>query len=128
AIRRVVVACNDGWRGLVFPLFLYFWRYFDVGMLPSKRLIIFLVGSILLISFVFYGYQICFTPNILVGREQQVIVIPRNATFKDVQYVLHKDSIAQDLLSFSFLSRLMDYDKSVKPGRFVLKPNMTNLQ
>lgn len=97
-------------------------------MLPSKRLIIFLVGSILLISFVFYGYQICFTPNILVGREQQVIVIPRNATFKDVQYVLHKDSIAQDLLSFSFLSRLMDYDKSVKPGRFVLKPNMTNLQ
>lgn len=97
-------------------------------MLPSKRLIFFLLGSILLISFVFYGYQICYTPNILVGKSDQAIIIPRDATFKDVQAILHEGDLVQDLISFSFLSRLMKYDENVKPGRYILTAGMTNLQ
>ncbi len=97
-------------------------------MIPSKKLIFFLLGSILLISFVFYGYQICYTPNILVGKEERVIVIPRDATFKDVQAMLHEGDLVQDLISFSFLAKLMDYDQNVKAGRYLLKSGMTNIE
>lgn len=97
-------------------------------MKPEKKLIFFLLFSMLLISFGFYGYQIVYTPNFLVGKEDRMIVIPNDATFKTVQKILHEGDYVQDLMSFAFLSRMMDYDKKVKPGRFILKANMTNLQ
>ncbi len=97
-------------------------------MKPSKWLIFFLLISILTISFVYYGFQICYTPNILVQKKDRVILIPKGATFKDVQRIMHEGDIVQDLMSFSFLSKLMDYDESVKPGRFTLKADMTNIQ
>lgn len=92
------------------------------------KLIVFLVLSVLLISFTYYGYQICYTPNILVGKENTVIVIPEGADFKKVQQILHEGNYVQDLISFSFLAKLMDYDKGVKSGRYTLEKNMTNLQ
>ncbi len=79
-----------------------------------KGLIFFLVISILLISFTYYGYQIVFTPNILVGKDDRVFVIPEGATFKDVQDEFHKGNIAQDLVSFSFVAKIMDYDTQIK--------------
>lgn len=97
-------------------------------MMPPKKLIFFLLFSMLLISFGFYTYQIVYTPNFLVGKEDRLIIIPNNANFKTVQKQLHEGDYVQDLMSFAFLARLMDYDKKVKSGRFVLKANMTNLQ
>jgi UPF0755 protein len=97
-------------------------------MKPSKRLVIFLVCSILLISFGYYAYQVCYTPNILVGKTDRAIVIPKDADFKYIQQKFHENDIAQDLISFSFLAKLMDYDVSVKPGRYVLRANMTNIE
>ena len=97
-------------------------------MKPSKGLVFFLLFSILLISFAYYGFQICYTPNILVEKDDRQILIPRNATFKDVQGILHTQNIVQDLISFSFLSKLMNYDEHVKSGRYVLRKNMTNLE
>lgn len=97
-------------------------------MRPSIKLILFLICSVLLISFAFYGYQITYTPNILVGKDARPLIIPKGATFKDVQAILHKGNYTQDLISFSFLAKLMDYDKQVKPGRYVLEPNLTNIQ
>lgn len=97
-------------------------------MKPSKGLIAFLVISILLISFAYYGYQICYTPNVLVGKNPRVLIIPKGSDFKFIQKTFHEEMIVQDLQSFSFLSKLMEYDEHVKPGRFVLHPNMTNIQ
>lgn len=97
-------------------------------MFPPKKLIFFLLFSILLISFGFYAYQISYTPNILVGKQPRPLVIPRGATFKDVQAILHKGDFTQDLISFSFLSRLMDYDEQVKPGRYVLDADLSNIE
>jgi UPF0755 protein len=97
-------------------------------MKPSKRLIVFLVLSILGISFSFYAWQIVYTPNVLVQKEDRVLIIPREATFKSVQKQLHEGRYVEDLMSFSFLARLMNYDKSIKPGRYVLKANMTNVE
>lgn len=92
----------------------------------NKRLIFFLLFSVLGISFVFYGYQVAYTPNILVDREDKVIVIPEDATFKSVQQQLVEGGYVNDLLSFSFLARLMDYDKAIKPGLYTLRRNMSN--
>ena len=97
-------------------------------MLPSKKLIVFLLFSILLISFGFYAWQISFTPNILVAKQPRPLIIPRGATFQDVQAILHKGDYTQDLISFSFLAKLMDYDENVKPGRYLLEPNLSNIQ
>src|SRR5688500_3499005 len=97
-------------------------------MKPSKGLVFFLLFSILLISFGYYGYQICYTPNILVGKDDRAFVIPRNADFKFVQRKFHEDNVVQDLTSFAFLAKLMEYNENVKPGRYVLRGNMTNIE
>lgn len=97
-------------------------------MRPPKKLILFLLFSMLLISFGFYAYQIVYTPNFLVGKEDRMLVIPNGATFKSVQKQLHEGDYVQDLMSFAFIARLMDYDEKVKPGRYILKANMTNIQ
>jgi UPF0755 protein len=97
-------------------------------MKPSKRLIAFLVISILGISFVFYGFQVVYTPNFLLEQEDRIIKIESGATFKDVQRIMHEGRYVNDLVSFSFLARLMDYDENVKPGRFKLTKGMSNLE
>lgn len=97
-------------------------------MKSPKRLIAFLLFSILLISFAFYAYQICYTPNILVGKQDRPIELTRGATFKDVQQKFHEGNYVQDLVSFSFIARLMEYDEQVKAGRYILRTNMTNIE
>lgn len=95
---------------------------------PKKKLILFLVGSTLLITFSFYAYQIVFTPNILVDRDDRLFIIPSGATFRKVQEDLGRGGFVNDMVSFSFLARLYDYDKAIKPGRYHLERNMTNIQ
>ena len=97
-------------------------------MRVSRKLVVFLVLSILGISFSFYAYQVVYTPNILVGKESRELIIPRGATFKSVQQQLHEGRYVSDLISFSFLARLMKYDRAVKPGRYVLTEGMSNMQ
>jgi UPF0755 protein len=97
-------------------------------MRPTKKLFFFLLFSVLLISFGFYAWQITYTPNVLVGKQARPLIIPRGADFKDVQELLHEGDYTQDLISFSFISKLMEYDEQVKPGRYVLKPNLSNVE
>ncbi len=98
-------------------------------MRNRKYLVIFLLlFSILLSSFAFYGYQILYSPNILVEKESRYLVVEQDETFKSLQNKLYDNHYVNDLVSFSFLARLMDYDKSIKPGRYALDKNMTNLE
>ena len=94
----------------------------------NKRLIFFLVVSVLGISFSFYAYQVVYTPNILVDQENRILIVKEGQTFKDVQKELHDGKFVQDLISFSFLAKIMDYDEQIKPGRYMLKENMSNLR
>ena len=98
-------------------------------MRKKKIFVVFLLlFSILLTSFGFWGYQMLYSPNILVDKEDRVIIIPRGETFRELQAYLYDEHIVNDLVSFSFLSRLMKYDTGGTPGRYVLKANMTNLE
>ncbi len=87
-----------------------------------------LLLTILLSSFAFYGWQVIYSPNILLDKEDRYFIIQRGDTFKDVQNKLYDGNYVNDLVSFSFLAKLMDYDHQVKAGRFLLEENMTNLQ
>jgi len=92
------------------------------------KLAFYLIASTLLITFVFYGYQICFTPNILLELEDQPFIIRPGVTFRQVQEDLGNNGFVNDMVSFSFLARLAGYDKAILPGKFLLRRNMTNLQ
>jgi UPF0755 protein len=97
-------------------------------MKPNKRLILFLLFAILGISFSFYAYQIVYTPNFLLDQSDRPLQIKEGETFKDVQRKLHEGRYVNDLVSFSFLAKLMGYHEKVKAGRFILKKNMNNLE
>lgn len=87
-----------------------------------------IVSTIMLSSFSFYFYQILYTPNILVGKPQQLFNIPQGSTYKDVQYRLYDEGILNDAVSFGFLARIKDLDKSIKPGMYLFKEDMTNTE
>lgn len=85
------------------------------------------LSSVLLSSFTFYAYQIVYSPNLQVGKEKTYFIIPEGGTFDAVRDTLYKYDIVQDVVSFSFLSKLMDYTVAVKPGIYEVKPDMTNV-
>ncbi len=86
-----------------------------------------IVGSMLSATFLFYGYQLLKSPNILVGKKSpEYIYIKSGDTFKDLQNQLFDRKIVNDAVAFSFVAKLMDLDKTLKPGRYKLKPDMNN--
>ncbi len=94
---------------------------------PKLLALFIVVGSVLLISFSFYAYQMVYTPNVLADESDRVLLIPSGATFDEVQDRLHNEGYVKDLLSFSVLAKLMKYDQYLKPGRYLLQANMSNL-
>lgn len=87
-----------------------------------------IVFSVLLVSFSFYAYQVLMTPNVLVDKQEQILLVPTGSDFKDVQQIMQEEGYVNDILSFSVLSKLMKYDQYVKPGRYLLSPDMSNLE
>ena len=85
-----------------------------------------LVFTVTLSSFSFYIYQVLSAPNILVQQESRYIYIPSDASFRDVQNILYDGNYVNDPISFSFLSKLMKYDRLVKPGKYLLDAEMSN--
>jgi UPF0755 protein len=93
-----------------------------------KYLVVFmLVFTILLSSFSFYGYQMLFAANFLVEEESRILQIEKNETFKSLQNKLYDSHYINDLVSFSFLAKVMGYDESIKAGRYLIKANMNNI-
>ncbi|MEP1954696.1 MAG: endolytic transglycosylase MltG, partial [Algoriphagus sp.] len=102
-------------------------------MQSEKRKNIYLVlviaFSVTAISLSFYFYQIFFSPNALIDSDQKYMLkIRSNDTYKTVADRLYDDRVVNDLVSFSFLSRLLGYQDNVKSGLYTITPKMTNLQ
>ena len=97
-----------------------------------KRRKVFIITMVvfagLLSTFSFYFYQVIRSPNFQVDRQSFTFLIPRNATFRSVQDTLYKYKVVTDMVSFSFLAKLMNYQEAVKPGLYTIEPNMTNIQ
>lgn len=98
--------------------------------MKKKKLIaaFMIVFAVLLSSFAFYTYQVLFTPNILVGKEDRMFAIPKGTTFNELQRRLVEEDIVNDLVSFSFLAKIKDLDTHLKAGMYLLKKDMSNLE
>tara|TARA_R110002096_G_scaffold357099_2_gene550390 strand:+ start:43 stop:1077 length:1035 start_codon:yes stop_codon:yes gene_type:complete len=94
---------------------------------PKIFAIAIIVFSTMLSSFAFYAFQIIYSANFLVQGQAKALIIPTNSTFKDVQNLVYDQRYVNDLISFSFLSKLMKYHENVKPGLYYLEADMTNI-
>lgn len=86
------------------------------------------VFSVLLTSFSFYFYQLFYGKNILTQTEDRVFLIDNDDTFDSVRNHLYDERIIEDAVSFSFVSKILDYPELVKPGVYRFKKQMTNLE
>lgn len=82
----------------------------------------------LMSTFSLYIYQVIKTPNVLVDKEPAPFIIPKGGTFRSVQDTLYKYNYVQDMVSFSFMAKLMSYQENVKPGLYLLQSDMTNYE
>jgi UPF0755 protein len=87
-----------------------------------------IVSSVLFTSFAFYFYQVFFYANILVEKGDEVILIRKGDNFADLQDIVYDRGIVNDMLSFSFIAKILDYQEHMKPGLYRLEADMTNLQ
>jgi len=94
----------------------------------KKRMIavIIVVGSLSLTSITFYVYQLFTAPNILVEKPDRHFFIPPGSNFKYIQNSLFDSGFVHDLVAFSFMAKIMNYDRQVKPGKYLLKTDMSN--
>ncbi len=82
----------------------------------------------LLISVVFYVYQIFFTANFQVGNEKadKFLFIPEKTNFQGLLTILKREQMVNDVVSFAFIAKLLNYQDHVKAGRYLIKKNMGN--
>jgi UPF0755 protein len=94
-----------------------------------KIILVVYIGLAVLLSVLgLYAYQIFFQPNVLAGKKEPVAVYIRpGADFKQVMDSLLARQIVGDHISFRFVAKVLKYQELVKPGRYLLQPNMTNL-
>lgn len=100
-----------------------------LGDKKTKFLLIFIITfSVLLTSLSFYFYQAFFSPNALVDKEDgRMIQIPSNATFQMVVDTLYQNEVINDVITFSFVSKVMKYQDAVKPGLYTIPPKTNNI-
>jgi len=95
-------------------------------MKNKKLLLSIIIFSTILTTFSFYFYQVFFSPNFLINDPEKKIYIDNSTTFKELQNTLHNKGYINDLVSFSFLAKIMKYNMNIKPGAYVIESNMSN--
>lgn len=95
-------------------------------MSKKKILIPLIVFSTLLSTTSVYTYQMLFSPNFLINHPDKMIIIDDDTDFKGLTNQLIEDTLLNDVISFSFLSKLMKYSENIKVGAYKVKMNMSN--
>ncbi len=85
------------------------------------------ISSVLMSSFGFYFYQVIYSPNFLIEKENKFLYIPTGASFEDVQRIIYDEHFVNEAISFGMLSKFMKYDKLVKPGKYLIEKNSNNI-
>lgn len=88
-----------------------------------------IVAGLLLtaISVIFYAYQLFYTANLQLGKEDKAIFIAEKTTFPQLLELLKKEQIIHEVVSFAFVAKVLSYQEHVKAGRYIIKKNMSNL-
>ena len=95
-------------------------------MSKKKILIPFIIFSTLLTTTSVYVYQMLFAPNFLINQKDKFVIIEDNTSFEELRENLIEDTLLNDVISFSVLSKLMSYDQNIKIGAYKVKMNMSN--
>lgn len=82
----------------------------------------------LFVSFSYYAYQIVYTANVDTKDRDTYVLIPTGATYEQAMDSIEASGVIIDHLSLRFMSKLMDYDELVKPGRYKLENGWGNRQ
>ena len=95
-------------------------------MSKKKILIPLIIFSTILTTCSVYTYQMLYSPNFLINSEDKFIIIEEGTDFNRLIKKLEDDTLINDILSFSFLSKLMEYQKNIKIGAYKVNMNMSN--
>jgi UPF0755 protein len=74
----------------------------------------------------FLLYKNFFAPNVTVHTGPMYIYIPTNSTFSDVVDILKKQDFLKNEKSFVWTAGEMKYIGNIKPGKYQLRPGMSN--
>ena len=97
-------------------------------MSKKKILIPLIIFSTILTTGSVYTYQMLYSPNFLINAEDKFLIIEENTDFNELIKKLEDDTLINDILSFSFLSKLMEYQENIKIGAYKVKMNMSNYE
>lgn len=86
------------------------------------------IFSVILTSFSFYFYQVFYGANVLQEEQAQVILIDGDDTFDSLRNQLYDRAIVDEIISFSFVAKALGYQDNVKPGVYLMEPDMTNME
>ena len=95
-------------------------------MSKKKILIPLIIFSTVLTTCSVYIYQMLYSPNFLINSDEKFIVINEKTEFNQLIKLLERDTIINDILSFSVLSKIMEYQENIKEGAYKVKTNMSN--
>jgi UPF0755 protein len=95
------------------------------GNLLSKVVITLLIISLIV---AYLGYKRLYKPNVHVDAQegQSYLYIRTGSSFEQVLSSLIQHKYLYDLKSFEWMAKKMNYPSHVKPGRYLLKNNMSN--
>ena len=82
----------------------------------------------ILTSFSFYFYQVFYGANFLQESSASALLVDRDDTFDSLRNKLYDTQIVDDVLSFSFVAKVLGYQDNVKPGLYLFDSKMTNLE
>ena len=92
-----------------------------------KLLFSFLAVLIILsLSLAYLLYQIIFSPNVWVQKQETAVYIPSGASYQTVLDTLYNKGIIIHRNNFEWLARHKQYPDLVKPGRYLVKDGMNN--
>lgn len=98
----------------------------------TRKIALYLTLLILLLLFVVafsVAYRLVLKPNVLVGAsEKQELLIPTGANFEQVVQLLQWKKWLQHQRSFEWVAGRMNYTRNIKPGRYMLAPDMSNVE
>ncbi len=86
-------------------------------------LILILSGSI------WYAYQLLYSTNVYIVKDQEKYIdIPTGSDFEDVKKSLYSKGYIIHRKDFELVAKLKKYDLAIKPGRYILSPEMGNME
>jgi UPF0755 protein len=96
-------------------------------MVVKKWIIILIVLT--LSTSIWFGYDFYrkfYVPNINLTSEKWELFIPTGAQYEDVMKMLQESGRVKNMRTLEWMARQMNYPKHVSPGRYIIRPNMTN--